>query len=434
LFSNETDMEIVPRTPVFRAPKGANSHLHHSARAAAGQDERKRSAHGLTGGSAGALGSNAKLRATFGDRMESRLQRFALQSVARSILPESRTAKCLRIRAHNSDVQVWKSKEHGTTSYAGLQTCGSVWACPVCSAKIAERRRVELLDAMDMHKAQGGSVSLLTLTTPHQRGDNLVELLAQQGTALQSFLRDRKVREVFSEMGYLGQVRALEVTHGRKSARNNGWHPHFHILQFHQVKGSEADRKDWTARLYLRWVAYCQKAGLGTPSYAHGIKLDDGMKAAQYVTKWGLEDEMTKGHTKKGKAGGESPFDLLRAVLADKTDRQAAALFKEFADGFRGKNQLSWTRGLKARFMVDEKTDDQLAEEKDDRAVLLGLLTVDQWRDVLKVDGRGPLLDIAAKGGWLHVQKYLHFIEGARDGVVFEPGMLDEVRSLLTTG
>lgn len=366
--------------------------------------------------------------------MESRLQRFALQSVARGILPDSRTAKCLRIRAHNSDVQVWKSKAHGTASYGGLQTCGSVWACPVCSAKIAERRRVELLDAMEMHKAQGGTVSLLTLTTPHQRGDVLVDLLAQQGKALQSFLRDRKVRAVFAEMGYLGQVRALEVTHGRKSAKNNGWHPHFHILQFHQVKGSEADRKDWTARLYLRWVAYCEKAGLGTPSFAHGIRLDDGMKAAQYVTKgmWGLEDEMTKGHTKKGKAGGESPFDLLRAVLADRTDRQAAALFKEFADGFKGKQQLSWSRGLKARFMVDEKTDEELSQEKDDRATLLGLLTVDQWRDVLKVDGRGVLLDIAAKGGWLHVQKYLHFIDGARDGVQFEPGMLDEVRQLLT--
>ena len=69
--------------------------------------------------------------------MESRVQRFALQSVARSILPESRTAKCLRIRAHDCDVQVWKSKEHGTASYGGLQTCGSVWACPVCAAKSA---------------------------------------------------------------------------------------------------------------------------------------------------------------------------------------------------------------------------------------------------------------------------------------------------------
>ena len=305
--------------------------------------------------------------------MESRVQRFALQSVARSILPQSRTAKCLRIRAHDCDVQVWKSKEHGTASYGGLQTCGSVWTCPVCAAKIAERRRVELLEAMELHKAQGGAVFLLTLTTPHQRGDVLAELLDQQGKALQSFLRDRKVKEVFKEMGYIGQVRALEVTHGRKAARNNGWHPHFHILQFCYQKGNDSDRKDWTARLYMRWAFYCEKAGLGTPSYAHGIKLDDGTKASDYVTKWGLEDEMTKGHTKKAKAGGETPFDLLRAALADRQDKQAAALFREFAECFKGKRQLSWSNGLKARFFVDEKTDEELAAEKDDSAVLLGL-------------------------------------------------------------
>ena len=101
--------------------------------------------------------------------MASRVIRFALQAVARSVLPRSRTAKCLRIPTSVRDVQIWKSKEHHTTSYSGLQTCGSVWTCPVCSAKIAERRRVELLHAMDTHKAADGFVSLLTLTTPHQR-------------------------------------------------------------------------------------------------------------------------------------------------------------------------------------------------------------------------------------------------------------------------
>jgi hypothetical protein len=363
--------------------------------------------------------------------MGSRVQRFALQSVARTILPTSRTAKCLRLTTGRTDVQVWKSKEHHTASYGGLQTCGSVWTCPVCSAKIAERRRVELLDAMEMHKAQGGAVSLLTLTTPHQRGDNLAELLEQQGKALQGFLRDRKVKEVFSKMGYLGQVRALEVTHGRKSVKNNGWHPHFHILQFHQVKGNQVERTDWTARLYTRWVVYCQKAGLGTPSYDHGIKLDDGSKATKYVTKWGLEDEMTKGHTKKAKAGGETPFDLLRSFMADGSDGQAAALFREFAQCFRGKCQLSWSRGLKARFFVDEKTDEQLATEQEDNAVLLGQINIDQWRDVLNVDGRGTVLEIAAKSGWPAVARYLHFIEGAREGVVIEPDDLREVRALL---
>ena len=81
---------------------------------------------------------------------------------------------------------------------------------------------------------------------------------------------------------------------------------------------------------------------------------------------------------------------------------------------------------------MDEKTDEELAAEKDDRAVLLGLLTVDQWRDVLKVDGRGVLLDIAAKGGWHNVQRYLWLIEGAWEGVTIDPEILIEARQLLT--
>ena len=431
-MDNTIDMQSVSRTREKSAQICAKPYIGTRARVPTGVGDAV-ALHATGGALSGALGINAKLRATFPDPMESRVQRFALQSVARSILPQSRTAKCLRIRAHDCDVQVWKSKEHGTASYGGLQTCGSVWTCPVCAAKIAERRRVELLDAMELHKAQGGAVYLLTLTTPHQRGDVLAELLDQQGKALQSFLRDRKVKEVFKEMGHIGQVRALEVTHGRKAARNNGWHPHFHILQFCYQKGNDTDRKDWAARLYTRWAFYCEKAGLGTPSYAHGIKLDDGTKASDYVTKWGLEDEMTKGHTKKAKAGGETPFDLLRAALADRQDKQAAALFREFAECFKGKRQLSWSNGLKARFFVDEKTDEELAAEKDDAAVLLGLLTPDQWRDVLKVDGRGVLLDIAAKGGWHNVQRYLWLIEGAREGVQIDPEILTEARQLLTS-
>ena len=126
-----------------------------------------------------ALGINAKLPAPPVNPMLRRVERFALQSVARDILPDSRTAKCLRIRAHAKDVQVWKSKNHKTASYGGLQTCGSVWVCPVCGAKVVERRRGEIQQAMAMHRACGGEVHLLTLTAPHTRFDVLEELQAK---------------------------------------------------------------------------------------------------------------------------------------------------------------------------------------------------------------------------------------------------------------
>ena len=390
-------------------------------------------------GGAGPLGSNAKYGAR--DPMAARVERFALQSVARAILPTSRTAKCLRLRSANPNskadgVAVWKSKDHGTTHYSGLQTCGSVWTCPVCAAKISERRRAEVLAAMTAHKAAGGCVNLLTLTAPHQRSDDLAELLDKQAAAVGSFWKDKTVRQILADMGTLGQIRAWEVTNGRKSAHNNGWHPHFHVLLFSGsgvdlVRFDAAQMKDWAVRLYLRWAAKCKAAGLGEPSFKHGLKLDDGSKAAAYAAKWGLEDEITRGHTKKGKEGGETPFDLLRAFLADKTDKQAAALFQVYAGAFKGKRQLHWSAGLKAHYAIEESTDDQLAQRVEERAELLGLLTVDQWRDVLKVDGRATVLEVAARAGWEAVTRYLDIIEGAHLGVQIDFDVLAEAREIL---
>ena len=394
---------------------------------------------------AGFLGTNAKYKNTpekidpetgeitggqpVFNPMDLRVQRFALQSVARSLFPKSRIDKCLRLRQKGQEIQVLKSVERKTASYSGLQTCGSVWRCPVCSAKIAERRRAEILAAMAAHNAADGCVHMLTLTAPHQRSDDLVELLAKQAKALNAFWSDRQVKAVLFEMGSIGKIRALEVTHGRKSVHNNGWHPHYHVLLFSQLEYHLTRFKelrleqmeDWTFRLYNRWAMVCVNAGLGEPSLKHGLKLDDGEHAAKYVSKWGLEDEMTKGHTKKA-LHGETPFDFLRAYLADKNDKQAAALFIEFAKTFEGKRQLHWSAGLKKRFAIGEKTDEQLAAVQDDSARLLGTITLDQWRDVLAVDGRVNVLVVAASGGWDAVLTYLYSVKRCSSRTKFDSG------------
>jgi len=391
------------------------------------------------GGFLGSLGTTAKYSALFpsidtetGEIIEKnpvynpmlkRVERFILQAIARKALPDSRTNVCLRWRQKGKDVQVWESKEFKTASYAGLQTCGSVWNCPVCSAKIAERRRAEILAAMSAHKAAGGSVQLLTLTAPHKRTDKIGDLLDMQAMALKFFNKDKSTRKVFSEMGLIGSIRALEVTHGRKSASNNGWHAHYHILQFGRVVGlpaalQVANFKDWSTRLYLRWARCCERAGLETPSFAHGLKLDDGSKAANYVAKWGLEDELTKGHTKKS-AQGETPFDFLRAHLADSNDKQALMLFKEFAGAFKGKRQLHWSSGLKKHFSIGEVSDEELSNVLEDLARLLGTISIEQWRVVLKADARGEVLQLAAAGGWSAV---LLFLDSLQNSQISEDG------------
>ena len=246
---------------------------------------------------------------------------------------------------------------------------------------------------------------------------------SNQAKALKSFFSDTSVRKVLAEMGIVGSVRALEVTHGRLSPQNNGWHPHYHYLQFagsgvDLARFDKTQMRHWEVSLYLRWAASCVKAGLGMPSQMHGLKLDDGTKAAKYVSKmgleeskrWGLEDEMTKGHTKKA-INGETPFDFLRAYQVNPSDKQAAALFKEFAETFKGKRQLFWSPGLKKRYAVAESTDDELAAQMEDHTIVLGQIEHDQWRDILAVEGRATVLQLAVHG-WDAVAVYLQAIKG----------------------
>ena len=124
---------------------------------------------------------------------------------------------------------------------------------------------------------------------------------------------------------------------------------------------------------------------------------------------------MTKGHTKKA-SKGETPFDFLRSILADVSDKQAGVLFVEFAEAFKGKRQLTWSPGLKKRFAIGELSDEELAAKQDDLARMLGMLTVEQWRDVLRVEGRAVVLQLAAgPGGWDAVER---FLSGIRRGGV----------------
>lgn len=334
---------------------------------------------------------------------DARVERFALQSAVRRLLPDSRTAKCLRyIQPGNKGVEVWRSNERASAHFAGLQVCSSVWACPVCAAKISERRRQELLQAMHLHESAGGQVLLLTLTNPHTITDDLPAMLKAQAKAMSRLSGTKAAQRLWSSIDCVGTVRAWEVTHG-----GNGWHPHFHLLLFVR---SGLDLPELQSRFYALWANCCRLAGLPKPSEQHGVKLDDGKQAARYVTKglWGLDSEMTKGHTKKAKSGGRSPFDLLRSYLGQ-DDKQAAALFVEYAHAFKGKRQLVWSKGLKALFAIDEASDEETANRSEDDAYLLGRIEFEDWQLVLKSEARAEVLELAAHG-WDAVERFLTYL------------------------
>ena len=346
------------------------------------------------------LGTNAKSGSA-----ERTIERFALQAMARDLLPGERVKHCLRTRQRGAKhVEVWRSVEYRRAHYKRLQTCGSVWHCPVCAAKISERRRAELEAVTALHKAAGGGLALLTLTNSHSRADRLSDLLKAQEHALRRFWKDRASRVLFDSLGVVGLVRAVEVTHGKA----NGWHPHYHILLFLKAPHSDAQLKAMREKLAQRWIDCCKAAGLPLPDMKHGADLRGAEWAARYASKWGLESEVTKGHIKKGRGDRATPWDLLRRALAG--DQWAGALFQEFAHAFKGKRQLFWSSGLKDRYPVEDVDDSVLAAQVEDSAVMLGAFTAGQWRAILKAGIRAHLLLVAEQGDWDQV---MFFVDGA---------------------
>lgn len=356
--------------------------------------------HRPESGASAPLGSNAKSGSAFAT-----IERFALQSVARELLPSERVRHCLRSRQRGAKhVEVWRSVEYRRAHYKKLQTCGSVWHCPVCAAKISERRRADLEAVTALHKAAGGGLALITLTNSHSRADRLADLLQAQEHALRRFWKDRASRRLFERLGVVGLVRAVEVTHGNA----NGWHPHYHILLFLDSPRSPSQLKAIRFDLAQRWQDCCRAAGLPLPDLEHGADIRGAEWAARYASKWGLEQEVTKGHVKKGRGDRATPWDLLRRALAG--DQWAGALFQEFAQAFKGKRQLFWSAGLKDRYPVQDADDSTLAAEVDDAAVMLGAFSPHQWRCIVRAGIRGHLLLVAGSGDWSQV---LHFVDGA---------------------
>lgn len=316
-----------------------------------------------------------------------------------------RTAKCRYVNI--GQVSIHKSIEHKTAFFGGLMTCGNVWACPVCSAKVQERRREEICRAVVWSYEASKQAAMVTLTFPHTKNEKLEVLLKKQADALARFRRGSPWTRFKNKVGFAGLIRALELTYG-----SNGWHPHTHELWFVSGECNVEDEKDF---IISRWLKCCIEAGLVDPSNEvqiaafklYSVDIKDRCDSSDYLAKnddakhWGVDREIAKATSKQGKAAGLHPFGLL--ALARDGDKKSGALFVEFSKTMKGKRQLFWSHGLKKTVGIDDITDEEIADKKEDDADLLGLLTTEQWRVVRGLKMHSQILDAAELGGWAAV-------------------------------
>lgn len=315
-------------------------------------------------------------------RLAARRSRYDLAGVAQRVLydpalpaaDQHRTVWCHRaIKNESGDGYIWRRLDGSSSRLTGVVTCGSVWTCPVCSARVAEHRREELERAMKFHCSAGGYVYLLTLTTPHELTLPLAEFERKFTKALQRFKNSKAFKSFSKQYQRAGSVRSLEITWGSA----NGFHVHTHDLVF-AAPGLESDQRAIDA-LKGAWISVLLKVKLAPPSkvewmWKHALDLRGGQHAAEYVNKfghdakWGITAEVTRSHAKVGMRevcgheGHVTPFQML--AWAEKGDADAARLFREFAAVFNGKRMLYWSPHLKAKMGLVDVDDAEVAADE----------------------------------------------------------------------
>ena len=340
-----------------------------------------------------------------------RIKRYKLIRVARKYLVDhankiglktelhklSRTINCKHALSANTQMVAvdFNSKN---AFYTGLQTCGSVWTCPVCAARITEVRRQEIAQAIEGAYSLGYQSTMITFTFPHNNQMPLDDTLKQQAKALALFRKGNVWDTYKKKVSFFGLIRALEITHG-----SNGWHPHTHELWLIDPKTKE---RAFKAFILKRWIDCLKKVGLlpVKPSKQqleavrkHSVDVKMNCKASDYLAKadssanWGIDRELAKA-VNKGNSKGLHPFEL----LAEDTPSNQE-LFIEFVLAIKGKSQLFWSHGLKEKLGIKQLSDEEIAENEEDDEELIHnkqiLFTEKEWKLILTKEYRAQILN-----------------------------------------
>lgn len=256
-----------------------------------------------------------------------------------------------------------------SAGFSGLQSCGSVWACPVCSAKVAAHRNSEISRALAAWVGGTGTgsrvevrgrVALATFTMRHRKGQRLKSLwdaLAKGWHAVASGRGWKTDQGLYGgARGRIPFIRVVEVTEGE-----NGWHVHVHAILLLPAGATDESVQLLGARMLGRWTDALVSRGLSAPSARRGVDIrmlhgDPSAALGEYFTKavYRASAEVSLGTvTKDPKHGNRTPFGIL-ADLVRTGDADDLDTWHEWERASKGRRQIAWSRGLRAELLPDE--------------------------------------------------------------------------------
>lgn len=287
------------------------------------------------------------------------------------------------------------TNETNSVVMSNLARCGNIWTCPSCASILQNRRADEILKLIDwVSTQQNKKIIMLTLTASHKVNIALDDFGSKLQDAYKMMMDTTK--RYRKQTGEVGRVKVTEYMHSYR----NRWHKHFHIIV---VVDDTVDVDVYRDKLIDTWATACIKNNLLDASdsnavlnfYKHAVAVTGGMtpdRVAGYVTKssksWGLASEMAKAAVKKGRGNGhKSPFQLLYSIACDDANNpyyfnKDMDAYIEYALYTKGKAQLIWSRGLKAKVGIDDISDEDLINEQKEKSTNVVGLTVAHHHDL----------------------------------------------------
>lgn len=317
-----------------------------------------------------------------------------------------RTRLCHAARSGHVEkisLNVSTSPDAKEASLSGVQTCGSIWSCPVCARRIAVERGKEIGYTIDKMIETGHVPLLISLTARHTVVTRLNQFNEQFKQAWRYFTQSRKWRKLKELMGIEHNIKAIEVTHTHK----NGFHRHQHGVLFahaDNIKKASAEAfETWQADVTKHWLHCLKKAGLdGTFERACDIRISKDIKR-DYLSKLGMEEKQSGklDYELSGNANKDYYGRNIWAILnsASTGNEQDAKLYVEYVQAMSGTNWITFSRGLKDLVGLDEIEDETIAsDDSNDQIEYEPLLEISdyEYEPVRAFRAYGDLLEIAA--------------------------------------